>query len=124
MKIIVVDDDLIMLQVIKAKLLGEGHEVFSTNDAQDALDSLSEDSFDLIISDIMMPYISGIELLSGIRKIDSSLPIIIVSALKESEVELAAFELGPYDFIQKPIDLDDLSAKVNRFNPVPKKKMS
>ncbi|MFK7907160.1 MAG: response regulator transcription factor [Chitinophagales bacterium] len=114
MKIIVVDDDVIMLQAIKTMLTKEGYEVFATTDAEDALDTIQEEEFDLVISDIMMPYISGIELLSAIKKINKKIPIIIVSALDQKEVILTAFQEGAEDFVKKPISLSELLLRVKR----------
>ena len=115
MKIIVVDDDLIVLQAMKNMLANNGYEVFITTDAQDAIDTIEEEEdYDLIISDIMMPYISGIELLSSIKKVRKDLPIIIVSALDQKEVILTAFEEGAEDFIKKPLNLDELLLRVKR----------
>ncbi len=112
MKIIVVDDDVIMLQAIKTMLTKHGFQVFATTDAQDALDALEDEHFDLIISDIMMPYVSGIELLSGIKKVKKDMPMIIISALDQQEIILTAFEEGADDFIKKPINLNELQLRV------------
>lgn len=114
MKIIVVDDDVIMLQAIKNMLAQNGYHVFATTDAQDALDTIKDEHFDLIISDIMMPYISGIELLSAIKRINQALPIIIISALDQQEVILTAFQEGAADFVKKPINLGELLLRVKR----------
>ena len=111
-KIIVVDDDVIMLQAIKTMLSKHGYKIFATTDAQDALDTLEEEEFDLIISDIMMPYVSGIELLSALKKTKNKVPIIIISALDQQEVILTAFEEGAEDFVKKPIQLDELLIRV------------
>ncbi len=115
MKIILVDDDVIMLQAIKTMLTKNDYEVFATTDAQDALDSLEEEDFDLIISDIMMPYMSGIELLSSIKKrLKKKVPIIIISALDQDEVILTAFSEGADDFVKKPINLNELLLRVKK----------
>lgn len=114
MKIIVVDDDVIMLQAIKTMLTTEGYKVFATTDAEDALETIQEEDFDLVISDIMMPYISGIELLSAIKAVNKNIPIIIVSALDQKEVILTAFQEGAEDFVKKPISLSELLLRVKR----------
>ena len=113
-KIIVVDDDVIMLQAIKNMLTNNGCEVFATTDAQDALDTIEEEDYDLIISDIMMPYVSGIELLSSIKQIKKDIPIIIISALDQQEVIMTAFEEGAEDFVKKPLNLNELLLRVKR----------
>ncbi len=121
MKIILVDDDVIMLQAIKTMLDKNGFEVFATTDAQDALDTLEEEDFDLVISDIMMPYISGIELLSSIKKrLKKKVPIIIISALDQDEVIMTAFQEGADDFVKKPINLNELLLRVRKVLAVEK----
>ncbi len=115
MNIIVVDDDTIMLQAIRTMLSKEGYEVFATTDAQDALDTLEEEEFDLVISDIMMPYVSGIELLNAIKKnLKHKVPIIIISALDQQEVILTAFQEGASDFVKKPLNLGELLLRVQK----------
>lgn len=118
MKIIVVDDDVIMLQAIKNMLSDKGYSIFATTDAQDALDTIKEEHFDLIISDIMMPFKSGIELLSDIKKVNPTLPIIIISSLDQQEVILTAFQEGAADFVKKPINLSELLLRVKRVLPL------
>ena len=118
MKIIVVDDDVIMLQAIKNMVAKNGYQVFATTDAQDALDTIREEPFDLVISDIMMPYISGIELLSAIKKSNAQVPIVIISALDQQEVILTAFQEGAADFVKKPINLSELLVRVKRVLPL------
>lgn len=114
MKIIVVDDDIIILQAMKNSLVQNGYEVFATTDAQDALDTLSDERFDLVISDIMMPYISGMELLAAIKEQIKDIPILIVSALDQQEIILTAFKEGATDFIKKPINLDELILRIKK----------
>ena len=118
MKIIVVDDDVIMLQAIKNMLAKNGYQVFATTDAQDALDTIREEPFDLVISDMMMPYISGIELLGAIKKSNATVPIVIISALDQQEVILTAFQEGAADFVKKPINLNELLLRVKRVLPL------
>lgn len=122
MKIIVVDDDVIMLKAIKNMLSKEGYKVFATTDAEDALDTIRDegDLYDLVITDIMMPYLSGIELLERIRKVNKKIPIIIISALDHQEVILTAFQEGAEDFVKKPIKLDELRLRVKRVLDVPR----
>lgn len=114
MRIIVVDDDVIMAQAIRNMLTKEGFQVFATTDAQDALDTIKEEPFDLIISDIMMPYMSGIELLTAIKAVNNKIPIIIISALDQKEVILTAFQEGAEDFVKKPINLPELLIRVKK----------
>lgn len=116
MNLLIVDDDLIILEAMKNFLEKEGLEVTTTADADEGLKILQdgEKAIDLVISDIMMPYKSGIELLTEIREITTEIPIIIVSALDRREVLEVAFTLGAEDFVKKPINMDELIIRVNK----------
>jgi len=116
MNLLIVDDDLIILEAMKNFLEKEGFEVATTADADAALEILNDENqnIDLVISDIMMPYKSGIELLTEIKEITTELPIIIVSALDRREVLEVAFKLGAEDFVKKPINMDELIIRVNK----------
>lgn len=116
MNLLIVDDDLIILEAMKNFLEKEGLEVTTTVDADEGLKILQdgETSIDLVISDIMMPYKSGIELLTEIREITTEIPILIVSALDRREVLEVAFTLGAEDFVKKPINMDELIIRVNK----------
>lgn len=119
MKILVVDDDPVMVRALDSRLSNEGYEVFATLDPNEALAELKkEDSnFDLIISDIVMPFLSGIELLSEIKIASPLTPIILISALDQKELILTAFELGAQDFVVKPLNLDELLLRITRYAP-------
>ncbi len=116
MNLLIVDDDLIILEAMKNFLEKEGLEVTTTADADEGLKILQDGNkaIDLVISDIMMPYKSGIELLAEIQEITTEIPIIIVSALDRREVLEVAFTLGAEDFVKKPINMDELIIRVNK----------
>lgn len=112
-KIIVIDDDPVMLLAIREALNNQGYEVFATSDAEDALDTLKQEQYDLIITDIMMPYMSGIEVVSNIKSNKTQTPIIIISALEAEEIKMLAVQEGATAFLQKPLQLNLLVEKVN-----------
>ncbi len=117
MRILVVDDDPVMVRALDGRLKKEGYDVFATVDPKEAVEELSQSDFDLIISDIVMPYISGIELLSQIKIASPRTPIILISALDQKELILTAFELGAQDFVTKPLNLDELLLRISRYAP-------
>ena len=120
MKILVVDDDPVILKALEIRLTKEGYEVITTLNPNKALEILKDEDegqFDLIISDIVMPYISGIELLSEIKVASPLTPIILISALDQKELILTAFELGAQDFVVKPLNLDELLLRITRYAP-------
>lgn len=120
MKILVVDDDPVIVKALESRLSKEGFTVFATLNPNEAVTELKDEEkppFDLIISDIVMPYISGIELLTEIKRVTPHTPIILISALDQKELILTAFELGAQDFVVKPINLDELLLRITKYMP-------
>lgn len=115
MKILVVDDDPVIVKALSSRLSKDGYTVVSTTDPTEALEKLQEEEFDLIISDIIMPYMSGIELVTEIKKHGGETPIILISALDQKELILTAFEMGAKDFVVKPINMDELSLRITKY---------
>lgn len=115
MKILLIDDDEVILKAMANMLSKEGYEVKTTVDGTEVVDLIADEEYDLIITDIMMPYISGIELLTTIKSDPKrKTPVLVVSALDQKEVILTAFELGAADFVKKPISLDELLIRVKK----------
>ena len=116
MKILICEDEEIMLTALEFRLRKQGFMVEKAEDGQQALDKLKSVKYDLIIADIMMPYISGLELIQFIRKDlkDTDTPIIIISALEYEDVLLKAFRLGASDFISKPFKPNELILRIKR----------
>lgn len=114
MKILIAEDDLLMLKTLEFRLKKDGHEVILTKDGTEALEKIEELSPDLIITDIMMPYSSGLEIAGIVRK-KSKTPIIILSGMGQESVVLEAFKLGVDDYITKPFSPNELIVRVRRF---------
>jgi DNA-binding response OmpR family regulator len=115
MKILVAEDEPILIRTIEMKLRRDGHEVVLAEDGQQALDRLEEGPPDLIITDIMMPYASGLEIIAAVRaRAWPKVPVIILSAMGQEEVVLEAFQLGADDYITKPFSPNELSVRVRR----------
>lgn len=112
-KILVVEDDKTLLEAIAFKLTNEGYEVQTAEDGWQALNVLERNKIDLIISDIMMPNISGLSLLSVLNEFSMDrIPVIVVSALDKADVIMSAMGLGAQDFIIKPINFDELCTRI------------
>jgi CheY-like chemotaxis protein len=105
MKILVCEDDLVVLKVIQTALENDSVEVTLVKDGTKALELLRENTFDLIITDIHMPHHNGDEVLNLVR-IDQkkNTPIIMISSDTEEEVIAMALKQGVNEFIKKPID--------------------
>ncbi len=115
MKILVAEDEAMLLKTVELKLKKEGYEVIATADGKQAIEQIEIEKPDLVITDIMMPYASGLEITSFIRnKLQSKIPIIVLSAMEQEKVVMEAFDLGADDYITKPFSLNELAIRVKR----------
>jgi DNA-binding response OmpR family regulator len=114
MKVLVVDDDLLMLETISTILEKDGYHVIVADNGYRALDLLTTRKFDLVLCDIMMPNFSGLSLLSVLKKHYAHLPVILLSSLDKSEIILSAVGMGAEDFILKPINFLELSIRIKK----------
>lgn len=120
MKILIAEDEPLMLMAIEAKLRNEGFEVVGTQDGQQALKEVENAIPDLIITDILMPYTSGLELIGIVRaNYSKKIPIIVLSGLGQEDTVMEAFQLGADDFITKPFNPTELSVRVKRLLKIP-----
>lgn len=120
MKILVAEDEPLMLMAIQAKLKNDGFEVTAVQDGREALKAIETSVPDLIITDILMPYTSGLEVISIVRSSQNKkLPIIVLSALGQEDTVMEAFQLGADDFLTKPFNPTELSLRVKRLLKIP-----
>ena len=118
MTILVAEDDMIMLKTIELRLKKDGYNVIISQDGRDALKKIEDLSPDLIITDIMMPFSSGLEIVEVVkRKEGKRIPIIVLSSMGQENVVLEAFQLGADDYITKPFSPNELSLRVKRYFP-------
>ena len=106
--ILVVDDELSMREFLKILLEKEGYDVTPVAEATSAIDQINSGSFDLVISDIKMPGMGGLTLLEKIKEIDSSLPVIMITAFASPENAVIAMKSGAFDYITKPFKVDEI----------------
>lgn len=115
MKVLICEDEEILLTAIEFRLRKQGFQVLLASDGRQALQKIKTESPDLVIADIMMPHVTGLELIDHIRNdFKSDLPVIIISALEYDDVVLEAFRLGANDFITKPFKPAELVLRVKR----------
>ncbi|MGN0525446.1 response regulator transcription factor [Eubacterium sp.] len=110
-KILVVDDDLNICELLKLYLENEGYMVFTANDGQEAVDTFQNKTPDLVLLDIMLPKKDGWQVCREIRKI-SSAPIIMLTAKGETFDKVLGLELGADDYVVKPFDAKEVMARV------------
>jgi two-component system response regulator PilR (NtrC family) len=113
-KILVVDDDLSIRKMLTIVLKETGYTVMDADSSESALKLLKSDTFDLVISDIKMPGISGIELLKKIKAINPDVPVIMITAFASANDAVEAMKLGAEDYITKPFNLDELKLIIEK----------
>ena len=111
MKILVVDDEKTLVKGMKFNLENEGYEVECAYDGASALELAREGRFDLILLDVMMPEMDGLEACMKIREF-SNVPIIMLTAKSEDADKLMGFECGADDYLTKPFNILELKARV------------
>lgn len=114
--ILIAEDEELMLKALSFKLKKEGYEVDVASNGKIAMELVTSNTYDLILSDIMMPFLGGLEIISAVKSdpMKSNTPIIILSAVGLERTVLEAFELGADDFIVKPFNLNELSIRIKR----------
>ena len=110
-KILVVDDERVMVKGIKFNLENEGYQVETGSDGEEAVDKARTGQFDLIILDLMMPKIDGLQACMKIREF-SNVPIIMLTARSEDADKIIGFECGADDYITKPFNILELKARI------------
>ena len=110
-KILVVDDEAVLVKGIKFNLENEGYQVETGYDGQEAVDKARAGRFDLIILDLMMPKIDGLQACMKIREF-SNVPVIMLTARSEDTDKIIGFECGADDYITKPFNILELKARI------------
>ncbi|MGA8571947.1 MAG: sigma-54-dependent transcriptional regulator [Desulfobaccales bacterium] len=114
-RILVVDDEPNMLRLLKTILMDKtGYEVATTNNPLEVSKLLQADRYHVVISDLKMPLVDGMDLIEIIRKIDQTLPIIIITAYGTIETAEEAVQKGAYDFITKPFRKETILITIRR----------
>jgi two-component system KDP operon response regulator KdpE len=109
--ILVVDDEPAIRRMLRANLAARGYEVKVVETGEEALNTVAESHTDLVILDLMLPGISGIEVCEAVRTI-SAVPILVLSAKGEEQTKIRALDLGADDYLTKPFGIGELLARV------------
>lgn len=114
-KILLVEDEVLTLKALEFRLKKEGFLTVVAQDGAKAKEYLQSEKFDLMITDLMLPFVNGIELVELAKnKLETVIPVIVLSAANHEEVVLDAFEMGADDFISKPFSPLELLVRVKR----------
>ena len=112
--ILIVDDDQAHRTMLRTLISGWGYEITEADDGQVAIEKAHEQAFDLILMDIRMVTISGLEALSEIKAYNPAIPVIIMTAYSSVETAVEALKKGAYDYLTKPLDFDELRLAIER----------
>jgi DNA-binding NtrC family response regulator len=114
-RILVVDDEPNMLRLLKTILMDKtGYEVTTTNNPLEVSKLLQESHYDLVVTDLKMPLVDGIDLIGIVRNIDANMPIIVITAYGTIETAEEAIQKGAYDFITKPFRKETILITIKR----------
>lgn len=113
-KILIVDDDKEMCTLLEEVLSGEGFSLTTINISREAVKLLKKEDFDVVITDLMMEGLKGLELLQESKRIAPLTPVIIITAFGTVESAIKAMKMGAYDYITKPFQLDELILTVKK----------
>jgi len=112
--ILVVDDDQAHATMLKTLLAGWGYRVSTAGDGDQALERVRQQAFDLVLMDIRMLKMSGIEALEGIKTHNPSIPVVMMTAYSSVATAVAALKKGAYDYLTKPLDFEELRLTLER----------
>ena len=104
-RVLVVDDEAEGVELLREFLSAKGYEVITASDGDEALRKVKEERPHLILLDIQMPKMDGLEVLRRLREIDKEVGVIMITGVNEQEIARQAMALGAFDYIVKPLDL-------------------
>jgi len=107
-RILVVDDEESIREFFEIMLKREGYEVLTASNGREGLEVLKKQQVDLVISDIQMPELSGMEFLVKVKEVDPEMVMIMITAFGSTETAVEAMKLGAYDYVQKPFKIDEV----------------
>ncbi|BAM47822.1 response regulator transcription factor [Amphibacillus xylanus] len=112
MNILIVEDEKNLARALQLELEYEGYQVTTTHDGREAWGIISDKTYDLILLDIMLPGLSGMEILRRMRKDGSLTPVILLTARDTTYDKVSGLDLGANDYITKPFEIEELLARI------------
>jgi DNA-binding response OmpR family regulator len=113
-KILIIDDDRVLRQTLAAALEAEGYGVSEASDGREGLNKALKTAFDLVVLDVVMPALGGLEVCRKLREAGRQVPLIVMSGKKKKEIDkVLGLELGGDDYLTKPFGTDEFIARVH-----------
>ena len=112
--ILIIDDEQAQLISLKSFLIKRGHEVFTTTSGKEAMDIIGDNVIDVVLSDFRMPEWNGLEVLKKVKQLNPEIDVVIMTAFSNIDDAVQIMKAGAYDYISKPVDLDELENLINR----------
>ncbi|MCK4422875.1 MAG: sigma-54-dependent Fis family transcriptional regulator, partial [Candidatus Omnitrophica bacterium] len=113
-KIVIVDDELSMVEFLSNMLIQDGYQVESTTDGKQAIDLVRANSPDIVISDIKMSPLNGLQILKQVKQINPEINVIMITAFGSIEGAVGAVKDGAYDYITKPFKIENIRSVIKR----------
>jgi len=114
LRVLLVDDDPLALSVLSSILKRDGHDVVTAADAEEAIPLAADHPPDVVVTDLQMPGLSGIELMRKLREQDRDLPVIVVTGFAEVDPAIEAMRAGAHDYLLKPVNVNALRVSIER----------
>lgn len=114
MKVLLLEDDVILSEILSEHLSEKGYDVSSAYDGEDAYDKIIKNGYDLMLFDVNVPLLNGFELLKLLKEQHIHVPTIFITSLDSAHDLKKGFDLGCDDYLKKPFDLLELDARINR----------
>ncbi|MBN2638929.1 MAG: response regulator transcription factor [Bacteroidales bacterium] len=115
MRILLCEDNVMMLKAMDHKLKNEGYEPDLAKDGKEALEKLNRNEYDLVITDLLMPFSTGLEIVHYIKKERKlQIPVIVLSIIGQEKTVLEAFDLGADEYIVKPFSPNELLIRIKK----------
>jgi DNA-binding response OmpR family regulator len=118
-KIIIVDDDADIVRIVSTMLSGQGWQVLTAHGGEEALATIRRELPDLMLLDLMMPHMTGIEVLKEARRIAPRMRVVMITAFGDVESYLEAMDLGACEYINKPFETAELLAMIRNVSTQP-----
>lgn len=114
-KVLLIEDDALIQRTVASKLKKDGFEIVCCSDGKEGLEKLATELPDLVLTDVMLPYVSGLEIVNAVKRLaDKQINVIVFSTMGQESIVKEAFDLGADDYITKPFSLNELSIRVKK----------